>query len=98
MPNIAVVLREEISRLARKEIRSQTEALRKASAQHRKAVADMKRRTSELERKVILLEQQVLRDIDLPPSVVQCLMLVFKPHLPIGFLVLVGDTPVRCEV
>jgi hypothetical protein len=32
MPNIAAVLKQEISRLARKEIRRQTNALRKASA------------------------------------------------------------------
>ena len=63
MRNIAVALREEISRLARKEIRSQTEALRKASAEYRKKIAEMRRQVSELQRKVILLEKQVLRDI-----------------------------------
>ena len=66
MPNIALVLREEILRLARKEIRGQTEALRKASVQHRKAIADMKRRASELERRIIKLTQQVSRDITSP--------------------------------
>jgi DNA-binding transcriptional regulator YiaG len=63
MPNIAVALREEISRLARKEIRSQTEALRKASNQHRKHIADMRRRVSELEHKVAFLEKQTPKDI-----------------------------------
>ena len=50
MPNIAAVLREEITRLARKEIKSQTESLRKASAAYRRHIADLKRRVEELER------------------------------------------------
>ena len=63
MSNIAVVLREEITRLARKEIRSQTEVLRKASAEYRKKIAEMKRQVSELKRKVTSLEKQVHRNI-----------------------------------
>jgi len=63
MPNIAAVLKEEILRLARMEIRRQTNALRKASAQYRKDVAEMKRRVSDLQRKVIPLEKQVLKDV-----------------------------------
>jgi len=63
MQNIAVVLREEITRLARKEIRSQTEALIKASAAYRKKIAEMKRQVSELQRKVTSLEKQVHRNI-----------------------------------
>jgi DNA-binding transcriptional regulator YiaG len=59
MTSIAVALREEISRLARKEIRSQTDALRKASTQYRKHIAEMKRRVSELDKKVSFLEKQI---------------------------------------
>jgi DNA-binding XRE family transcriptional regulator len=44
VPNIATILKEEILRLARKEIRRQTNMLRKASAQYRKEIAEMKRR------------------------------------------------------
>jgi len=66
MSNIAVALREEISRLARKEIRSQTEALRKASTQYRKHIAEMRRRMSELEQKVAWFEKQMGKDI--PPQ------------------------------
>jgi DNA-binding XRE family transcriptional regulator len=61
MPNIAAVLREEIIRLARKEIRNQTNVLRKASVQYRKDIAEMKRRVSDLRRKVSPLEKQVLQ-------------------------------------
>ena len=58
MPNITVVLREEIARLARKEIKTQTEVLRKASAEYRKRIAEMKRQITDLERKVKSLEKQ----------------------------------------
>ena len=35
MPNMAAVLKEEISRLARREIRSETTSLKKASTQYK---------------------------------------------------------------
>lgn len=63
MPNITAVLKEEIVRLARKEIRKQTTVLRRASAQYRKDIAAMKRRVSDLQRKVIPLEKQVLKNV-----------------------------------
>ena len=68
MPNIAAVLREEIVRLARKEIRTQTNVLRKASAQYRKDIAEMKRRVSDLRRKVSPLEKQVLKSVPSQPA------------------------------
>jgi DNA-binding transcriptional regulator YiaG len=61
MPNIAAVLKEEISRLARREIRRQMHSLRRASVQYRKDIAEMKRRVSELQRKLTPLQKQVLR-------------------------------------
>ncbi len=63
MPNIATVLKEEILRLARKEVRRQTGALKKASAQYRKDIAEMKRQVSDLQRKVTFLERQMPEDI-----------------------------------
>lgn len=69
MPNIAAVFKEEIVRLARKEIRRQTDVLRKASAQYRKDVAEMKRRVSDLQRRVSPLEKQVSKDV--PPRVAE---------------------------
>jgi len=61
MPNVAVVLRDEIARLARKELRSQTEGLKKASAQYRRDIAALKRQVVELERQVSFLEGLVLK-------------------------------------
>lgn len=49
MPNIATVLKSEIGRLARKEARSETEALKKASAQYRAEIAALKRRIAAME-------------------------------------------------
>jgi DNA-binding transcriptional regulator YiaG len=66
MSNIASVLKEEILRLARKEARSETNALKKASAQCRRDIAELKRRMTELQRKVTPLQKQVLRNA--PPQ------------------------------
>jgi DNA-binding transcriptional regulator YiaG len=61
MANIATILKEEITRLARKEVRRQTEVLRKTSAQHRKYIALLKQRLSDLQREVTALEKQALK-------------------------------------
>ena len=50
MPNIASILKEEIARVSRKEVRRDTAALKKASASYRSEIAALKRRTEELER------------------------------------------------
>ncbi len=68
MPNIAMVLKEEISRLARKEVRRQTQALRKASGQYRKDIAEVKRRLFDLQRKVNPLQKQVLKNTPAPAA------------------------------
>ena len=68
MPNLAAVLKEEIVRLARREIRKQTTVLRKASVQYRKDIAAMKRRLSDLQRKVLPLEKQVLKSTPSPAA------------------------------
>ena len=52
MPNIASVLKAEIVRLARKELRSEVDSIRKALAAARADGAALKRRVSELERSV----------------------------------------------
>ena len=50
MPNIASMLKDEIIRLARKEMRKKLEGLRKASAQYRSDIAGLKRRAADLEK------------------------------------------------
>ena len=50
MPNIAAVLKDEISRLARKELRANTDSLKKAVATYRSEIAALKGRVQTLER------------------------------------------------
>ena len=54
MANVATVLKEEIIRLARKEVRTEVAGLKKASVQYRTEIAALKRR-------VVSLEQQLSR-------------------------------------
>jgi DNA-binding XRE family transcriptional regulator len=48
--NIAIALRNEIVRLARKELRQETRAMKKAIASYRSEIAALKRRALELEK------------------------------------------------
>jgi DNA-binding transcriptional regulator YiaG len=50
MPDIASTLKAEISRIARKEIRSETSELKKSSSQHRSHIAALRRRIEALEK------------------------------------------------
>jgi DNA-binding transcriptional regulator YiaG len=52
MPNIGSLLKSEISRLSRKEVRTEIAALRKASSQYRSSIAALKQQVSSLERQV----------------------------------------------
>ncbi|HEY0826202.1 MAG TPA: helix-turn-helix domain-containing protein [Ramlibacter sp.] len=52
MPNIAAVLKDEIARIARKEVRAQTGDFKKTSAQYRSTIAALRRRVDELERQL----------------------------------------------
>lgn len=61
MPNFAVTLKEEIRRLARKEIRAQVTATKKAAAQHRRDIARLKREIKAHERRMGLLATRLDR-------------------------------------
>lgn len=58
MPNIAVVLKEEVLRLARKEVRNETEGLKKATAKYRAEIAELKRRVAALEKQLARTEKK----------------------------------------
>lgn len=58
MPNLASVLKDEILRLARKEVRSEIDGLKKASAQFRANIAALKRQVSTLEKQQARLEKK----------------------------------------
>ena len=57
MPNIASVLKAEISRVARKEVRAETEALKKATSPQRAEIICLKRSILELERQLKALSR-----------------------------------------
>ena len=59
MSNIATVLKEEISRLSRRELRSETDGLKKASTQFRSEIAALKRRVTSIEKYLKNLDKQV---------------------------------------
>ena len=61
MPNIGTVLKDEIARLCRREIRQQVEPLRKASAGYRREIASLKRRVAELERQSATLAKRTTK-------------------------------------
>jgi len=52
MVNIASVLKSEIARVARKEVRAEIESLKKASSQHRSMIAQLRRELADLQRQL----------------------------------------------
>lgn len=50
MPNLSSVLKSEITRLARKEIKGAIDPLRKANAGYRREIAELKRQVASLQR------------------------------------------------
>ena len=63
MSNIASVLKDEIVRLARKEVRKEVEGLKKASVHYRTEIAGLKRRVAELEKKHVRLEKKAPKQV-----------------------------------
>ena len=61
MSSFADQLKSEIARLARKEVRTETRALKKANAQYRADIAALKRRLGELERTLARLAKGAVR-------------------------------------
>ena len=58
MPNIGTVLKQEITRLARKESKTLTATTRKATVRHRRDIAELKRQVKSLSTQVAYLERQ----------------------------------------
>jgi len=52
MPNLSAVLKNEITRLARKEVKGVVDPLRKTSAGYRREIADLKRQVALLQRHI----------------------------------------------
>ena len=52
MTDIASVLKSEIARVARKEVRAEIKSLKKANVQYRGAIAELRRKVSELQKQL----------------------------------------------
>lgn len=52
MPNVTSILKAEISRVARKEVRAEIDTLRRASAAYRSAIAELRRQVRALEKEL----------------------------------------------
>jgi DNA-binding transcriptional regulator YiaG len=59
MPNLASVIKDEILRLARKEVRKELEGLKKASGQYRSDIAGLKRQVAALEKQQARIAKKV---------------------------------------
>lgn len=67
MSSLGNVLKTEIARLARRELRSQVEPLKKQSAAHRRHIAALKRQVASLERQVAVLKKGNARALRASP-------------------------------
>lgn len=68
MANIASFLKAEISRIARKEIRAETQTLKKASTQYRSDIAALKRRIAEQDRLIAKLRKSKAASVAVEPG------------------------------
>jgi DNA-binding transcriptional regulator YiaG len=68
MPTLAVALKDEIRRLARKEIKAHTASTSRAVAQYRRDIAALKRHAREQAKKIAGLEKQSRKGSDAPPT------------------------------
>jgi DNA-binding transcriptional regulator YiaG len=59
MTSIAKLLKETIERTAKKQVRSETEPLRKASARYRKTIADLSTRLKQMEQDLAAIRRQI---------------------------------------
>jgi len=66
MPNIASVLKSEITRIARKEIRNEAEGLKKALSTYRTEIAALKRRSKSLEQELRRLHKSLPKPVPSP--------------------------------
>jgi DNA-binding XRE family transcriptional regulator len=66
MPNIGTILRDEITRLSRKESRVQINSTKRTTASHRKDIALLKRQVMQLERQVKALSRRATATLVAP--------------------------------
>ncbi|MBX3424728.1 MAG: helix-turn-helix transcriptional regulator [Pirellulales bacterium] len=70
MPNLVVALKDEIRRLARKEVKSMTGATAQSVARFRREIATLKREINAAQKKIVFLEGQERKRISSPNAAV----------------------------
>jgi DNA-binding transcriptional regulator YiaG len=68
MPNIALVLKDEIRRLARREIKAATGSTRQAVAQYRRDIANLKRAVQGQQKEIAFLKGQEQKRLGQPQA------------------------------
>jgi DNA-binding transcriptional regulator YiaG len=68
MPNLAATLKEEICRLAKKEIKAQTGATKQAVVQQRREIASLRRQVKEQDKKIRFLQAQEQKGLGEKPK------------------------------
>jgi DNA-binding transcriptional regulator YiaG len=68
MPNVASVLKEEICRLAKKEIKADTSAMKRAVVQYRRDIAKLKRQMAAQAKEIAFLKAQEAKRPDQPQA------------------------------
>lgn len=63
IPNIASILKAEISRVARKEVRAEIETLKKATVAHRASIAELRRQVITLEKDLRRVSKGMARPV-----------------------------------
>ena len=66
MPNLAAALKEEIRRLARKEIKAETGTTKQAVAQYRRDIAELKRQVRAQQKEIAFLKAQERKRLGKP--------------------------------
>ena len=91
MPNVAKVLKDEITRLARKESRAALEKAKGVATQHQRDIRTLKEQVAALERQVVALEKQVRKAVAAPQAPAASRQTRFVPNRLLNF----AATPVR---
>ena len=68
MANLAAAIKEEIRRLAKKEIKAETGSTKQSVAQYRREIAKLKRQVREQEKKIAFLESQERKRLEQPEA------------------------------
>ena len=69
MPNLATALKDEIRRLAKKEINAATRSTKQAVAQYRRDIANLKRLVRVQQKEIAFLRIQERKRLSQPPSI-----------------------------